>query len=99
MLPGAISSFSLKLVWMQSITTALAFNCSAARTIYSTHWISVNRIGDEAAQSHAARASPAAPTRSSTNVLHCWHDGHRPIHFGDVAPHCWQTYWVLLFMR
>src|SRR5256885_17105052 len=39
----------------------------------------------------------AAVIRSSTNVFHCWHEGHRPIHFGEVAPHCWHTYWVLLF--
>src|SRR5438128_7844027 len=64
----------------------------------STPVISVNGIGDESAESHAAGASAVAITRSSTNVLHCWHDGQRPIHFGDVAPHCWHTYWVLLFM-
>src|SRR5262249_14551210 len=56
--------------------------------------ISVNRTG---AESHEGGTSiAAAVTRSSTNVFHCWHDGHRPIHFGEAAPHCWQTYCVLL---
>src|SRR5690349_4546658 len=48
--------------------------------------ISVNRIGEE---SHDGGASAAAAcTLSSTNVFHSWHEGHRPIHFGEVCPHC-----------
>ena len=41
-----------------------------------------------------ARARPrpfgAATIRSSTSVFHPSHDGHRPTHFGDWKPHCWQ---------
>jgi hypothetical protein len=27
----------------------------------------------------------------STSVFHASHDGHCPDHFGELAPHCWQT--------
>jgi hypothetical protein len=42
------------------------------------------------------RARPAAVVGArvatvSTSVFHAAHDGHWPDHFGDSAPHCWQT--------
>src|SRR5262245_52512330 len=49
-------------------------------------------------ESHEPGPSPVATViRSSTRAFHCWQDGHRPIHFGEVWPHCWQTYCVLGF--
>src|SRR5438093_4474932 len=61
----------------------------------STPVISLNAIGED---SQGAGLSTTAPIRSSTNVFHCWQEGHRPIHFGAVWPHCWQTYWVFGFI-
>src|SRR5437016_1016913 len=59
--------------------------------------MSVKRIGDESQEAGASAA--AAATLSSTNVFHCWQDGHRPIHLGEFAPHCWQTYWVFVLIQ
>src|SRR5213083_1852647 len=60
----------------------------------STPVMSLNGIGEDP---HEAGLSTTAVIRSSTNVFHCWQEGHRPIHFGAVWPHCWQTYCVLGF--
>jgi hypothetical protein len=49
----------------------------------------VNRIGTNPRTEERRRS---AVTRSSTNVFHSWHEGHRPIHLGEVWPHCWQAY-------
>ena len=35
-------------------------------------------------------ALPAFGTISSAYVFHSPHEGQRPIHFEDFAPHCWQ---------
>src|SRR5690348_3379426 len=59
--------------------------------------ISSKAIG---AESHErGRSSPllVVAARSSTSELQALHDGQRPIHFGEIYPHCWQAYWVLAF--
>jgi len=43
--------------------------------------ISLKGTGDE---SQDGGPSAGAVIRSSTNVFHAWHDGQRPIHFGEV---------------
>jgi hypothetical protein len=63
----------------------------------STPVISVNGIGEESQQAGAPAA--AGVTFSSTKVFHSWHAGQRPIHFGELYPHCWQVYWVLVFIK
>ncbi|GAB4406318.1 MAG: hypothetical protein Kow00123_18930 [Anaerolineales bacterium] len=47
----------------------------------------------------AARLPPsrAGSTTVSTIVFHSPQSGHRPTHLGDVLPHCWHTYTVLVF--
>src|SRR5262249_17596805 len=55
-----------------------------------------NKTGVESQDGGAAAAG--AVIFSSTNVFHSWQVGQRPIHLGEVWPHCWQAYWVFDFI-
>ena len=63
-----------------------------------TSWQEIFDLGTrEAAPAAVARSRARAPdagraTTVSTSVFHAAQDGHWPDHFGDSAPHCWQTY-------
>jgi hypothetical protein len=37
--------------------------------------------------------------RSSTREFHSWQVVQRPSHLGLVAPHAWQTYWVVVLAK
>jgi hypothetical protein len=43
------------------------------------------------ARSRARAPGAGLATTVSTRVFHAVQEGHWPDHFGDSAPHCWQT--------